>query len=127
MADRRRVGIEERKDLYEKLRIEIIKLYYNVLVARYRERWKTMELMMRNYWWHKVTKNVGKYVNRYNLYQKMKNKTEVLAGNLIVNKILNKLWTYLTVDFITKLPLVARKNTILVIYNRLFQIGFVLL
>ena len=30
--------------------------------------------------------------------------------------------TYLTVDFITKLPLVARKDVILVVYNRLSKI-----
>ena len=32
---------------------------------------------------------------------------------------LEKLWTYLIVDFITKLLLVAGKNTILVVYDRL--------
>jgi len=34
----------------EKLRVEIIQLHYNVLVAGYREKWKTMKLVMRNYW-----------------------------------------------------------------------------
>jgi len=37
----------------------------------------------------------------------MKNKMEVLAEKLITNKIPEKLWAYLIVDFITKLPLVA--------------------
>ena len=35
----------------EKLRVEIIQLYHNVLVAGYEGKWKTMELMTRNYWW----------------------------------------------------------------------------
>jgi len=52
----------------------------------------------------------------------MKNRTEVLAGKLKLSKVLEKLWTYLIVDFITKLLLVARKNTILMVYNRLSKI-----
>jgi len=50
----------------EKLKIEIIKLHHNILVAKHGERWKTMKLMIRNYWWPGVTKNVVKYVDKYN-------------------------------------------------------------
>ena len=42
----------------------------------------------------------------------------------MVNKILEKLWTHLIVDFITKLPLVVGKNTILVVYNRLSKMVY---
>jgi len=52
----------------------------------------------------------------------MKNRIEVLAGNLKLSEVLEKLWTYLTVDFITKLLLVARKDTILVVCNKLSKI-----
>jgi len=47
----------------------------------------------------------------------MKNRTEILAGKLKLSEILEKPWIHLMVDFITKLLLVARKNTILVVYN----------
>jgi len=53
----------------------------------------------------------------------MKNRTEVLAGKLKLSKVLEKLWMHLTVDFITKLPLVARKDAILVVCNRLSKIN----
>ena len=56
--------------------------------------------------------------------QKMKNKTEVLAGKLKLSKIPEKPWTYLIVDFITKLLVVAGKNAILVVCNRLFKIMY---
>jgi len=49
----------------------------------------------------------------------MKNHTEVLTGKLKLSEVPEKLWTYLIVDFITKLLLVAGKNTILVVCNRL--------
>ena len=46
----------------------------------------------------------------------------MLAGKLRLSEVLEKLWTYLTVDFITKLPVVTRKDTILVVYDRLSKI-----
>jgi len=42
---------------------------------------------------------------------------------LIANEVLEKPLTHLMVDFITKLLLVAEKDTILVVYNRLFKIA----
>jgi len=50
---------------------------------------------------------VGKYIEGYDLYQRMKNRIEVSAGKLIANEILEKIWRYLIVDFITKLSLVV--------------------
>ena len=44
---------------------------------------------------------------------------EIPAGKLNLSEVPEKLWTHLTVDFITKLPLVAGKDVILVICNRL--------
>ena len=44
--------------------------------------------------------------------RRVSKKVEVEQGS-------RKLWTHLVVDFIMKLPLVARKDTILVVYDRL--------
>jgi len=49
----------------------------------------------------------------------MKNKTEEVAGKLKLNEVPGKPWTYLMVDFITKLPVVAGKDVILVVCDRL--------
>ena len=43
------------------------------------------------------------------------------VGKLKLSEILEKPWTYLTVDFITKLLLVARKDNNLVVCNRLLK------
>ena len=51
--------------------------------------------------------------------QRMKNRIEILMEKLKLSEILEKLWTYLIVDFITKLPLVVMKVIILVVCNRL--------
>ena len=43
---------------------------------------------------------------------------------MITNKVLEKPWTHLIVDLTTKLLLVAGKNTILVVYNKLSKITY---
>ena len=53
----------------------------------------------------------------------MKNRTEAPAEKLIMNKVSEKALIYLIVDFITKLPLVAEKNAILVVCNQLSKIA----
>jgi len=78
-----------------------------------------VELVTRNYWWPRVTRDVGKYVEGCDLYQRMKNRTEELAGKLKLSEVPEKLWSHLTVDFITKLPVVAGKDMILVVCDRL--------
>jgi len=52
----------------------------------------------------------------------MKNQIETPVEKLMVNEIPKKTWTHLIVDFITKLPLVVRKDIILVIYDKLSKI-----
>jgi len=54
----------------------------------------------------------------------MKNKTVIPMEKLMVNKVLEKSWTNLMVDFITKLPLIAKKDVILVVYDRLSKITY---
>ena len=51
----------------EELRTEIIQLHYDVLMARHGEKWKTVELVTRNYWWPEVTREVGQYVEECDL------------------------------------------------------------
>jgi len=103
----------------KKLRVEIIWLHHDVLVAGHGGKWKITELVIKNYWWPEVTKDVGRYVKGCDMCQRMKNRTEVLAGKLKLSEIPEKPWTHLTVEFIMKLPVVARKDAILVICDRL--------
>ena len=49
----------------------------------------------------------------------MKNQTEILVEKLKLSEISEKSWTHLTVNFITKLLLVAKRDIILVVCNRL--------
>jgi len=78
-----------------------------------------VELVTRNYWWPGVTRDVGKYVEGCDLYQRMKNRIEEPAGKLKLSEVPKKPWSHLTVDFITKLLVVAGKDAVLVVCDRL--------
>ena len=103
----------------KELRTEVIQLHHDIPAAGHRGRWKTVELVTRNYWWSGVTRDVGKYVEGYGLCQRMKNRIEELVGKLKLSEVPQKTWTHLMVDFIMKLLVVAGKDAILVVYDRL--------
>jgi len=44
------------------LRMEVIQLHHDVLVAGHKDKWKMMELVIRNYWWPEITRDMGQYV-----------------------------------------------------------------
>jgi len=104
------------------LRGEIIRLYHDTPVGEHRGRWKTTELVTRNYWWLGVTKEVGRYVNGCDACQRYKNRSEAPTGKLISNAIPEKPWSHISADFITKLPLAQGYNAILVVCDRFSKI-----
>ena len=108
----------------EELRVEVIRLYHNVLAAGHGGRWKMVGFVTRNYWWLGIIRNVGRYVEGCDLCQRMKNRMKEVAGKLKLSKVPEKLWIHLMVDFITKLPVVAEKDTILVVCNRLSKMTY---
>ena len=108
----------------EELRVEIIRLHHDVPVAEHGGRWKMVELVTRNYWWPGVTRDIGKYVEGCDLYQRMKNRTEEPVGKLKLSEVLQKTWTHLMVDFITKLLVVAGKDAVLVVCDRLSKMTY---
>jgi len=72
-------------------------------------------LIGRNYWWPGITKEVERYVDRCNTCQRYKNRSKVPAGKLMPNAILQKPWSHISADFITKLPLAQGYDAILVV------------
>jgi len=108
----------------EELRMEIIWLHHDILTDN--RIWRKIEdnkVSNKELLVARSTKDVGKYVEEYDACQRMKNRTEALTEKLMANEVLEKLWMHLTVDFITKLLLVAGKNTILVVCNMLSKTG----
>ena len=104
----------------EELRAKIIQLHHDVPATGHKGRWKMVELVTRNYWWPGVMRDVRKYMKGCDLCQRM----EKVARKLKLNEVPEKPWTHLTVDFITKLPIIARKDAILVVYNQLLKMTY---
>ena len=71
----------------EELRVEIIRLHHDVPAVGHRDRWKTVELVTRNYWWLGVTRDIGKYVEGCDLCQRMKNRMEEPAEKLKLSEV----------------------------------------
>ena len=110
----------------DELRVEVIWLHHDVPAVGHGGRWKIVELVTRNYWWPGVTRDVGKYVEGCDLCQRMKNRTEELAGKLKLSEVPKRLWSYLIVDFIIKLPVVAGKDEILVVCDWLSKMTHII-
>ena len=62
-----------------------------MLAVEHRSQWKMVELVTRNYWWPEVMRDIGRYVEGYDLCQRMKNRTEEIVGKLKLNEVLEKL------------------------------------
>ena len=65
-----------------------------------------------------MTKEVKQYIEGCDQCQRMKNKTEMPAGKLRPSQIPERLWQYISVDFITKLPVSKGYDSILVVCDR---------
>ena len=106
------------------LRVKIIRLHHDTPVGGHGGQQKIVELVIRNFWWPGVTKEVKQYIEEYNSCQRNKNHTKQLAGKLMPNSIPKKSWTYILADFITKLPLAQGYNSILVVVDQLTKIVY---
>jgi len=60
----------------ETLRAEIIRLYYDTPVEGHGGQWKIVELVIRNFWWPGITKEVKQYMEGCDSCQRNKNCTE---------------------------------------------------
>jgi len=97
--------------------VEIIRLHHDTSIGGHGGQWKIVEMVMRNFWWPRVTREVKRYVEGCNACQRNKNCTKQPTSKLMSNSIPNKPWMYISADFITKLPLAQGYNSILVVVD----------
>ena len=65
-----------------------------------------------------MIKEVKQYIEGYDQCQRIKNRVEMPVGKLRPNEVLERLWQYISVNFITKLPISKGHNSILVVCDR---------
>jgi len=57
----------------EKLRAEVIRLHYDMLVEGHGRQWKMVELVTRNFWWPGITREIKRYMEGCDVCQRNKN------------------------------------------------------
>jgi len=64
------------------LRRQIVSLCHDMKVARHPGRWKTLELVSRNYWWPQMSRYIGQYISTCDLCLRTKLIRQALIGKL---------------------------------------------
>jgi hypothetical protein len=103
----------------EELRRQIIQMHHDLPSAGHPGRWKTYELVSRNYWWPSLTTYVKKYTTGCDICQRMKNRPQQPYGPLMPNPVPGGPWDIITIDLITQLPESDGYNAICVVVDRL--------
>jgi transposase InsO family protein len=86
------------------LRHRIIEQHHDTRIAGYADRFKTLELVVRNYWWLQMSQYIGIYVKTCDLCNRMRLQHQRPFGELHPSETLAKPWGTISVDFIVKLP-----------------------
>ncbi|SRR5258708_40252669 len=82
---------------------------------------KTMSLVMRDYNWPLLAKDVQQYVQSCNTCQQMKPSHHTPYGELVPLKIPERNWDQISMDFITDLPSSHSFDLILMVVDRLMK------
>ena len=99
------------------LRHKISALCHDSKLAGHPRRWKTLELVLQNYWWPQMSRYIGKYVSTCNMCLQIKSIHQPPSGELHPLPILDAPWDTASVNFITELPESNRKDAIMVVVN----------
>jgi hypothetical protein len=99
------------------LRREITRIHHESLATGHPGRWKTYELMTREYWWPGMSTFVKEYVDGCAQCQTTKTLPRTVVP-LQPNDIPANVWQTITVDFITDLPQSKGYDSLLVTVDR---------
>ncbi len=100
------------------LRGEIIAVFHDHITAGHPGIEKTKELVLREYWWPKMKKDIEDYVCACETCQRTKSSTQAKAAPLHPNAIPSRPWTHISVDMVTGLPRCNGQDAILMIVDR---------
>ena len=101
------------------LRHDIVEAHHDTPVTGHSGRWKTTELVARNYWWPGMGRYIAKYVKGCDLCNQTKTFPVAPAGKLMPNHIPYCQWQIISVNLITELPQSHGYDSILVAVDRL--------
>jgi RNase H-like domain found in reverse transcriptase/Reverse transcriptase (RNA-dependent DNA polymerase)/Integrase zinc binding domain len=102
----------------KRLREDIIREHHDSVAAGHPGRYKTQELITRNYWWPYIQSDIRKYVDGCEACQRSKTRRQKPRAPLNPNEVPSGPWEHISVDLIGKLPESQGFNAILVIVDR---------
>jgi len=94
---------------------QIVTLSHDSRLAGHSRRWKTLELVSRNYWWPQMSRFVGRYISTCDMCLQTKSFQRPPIGELHPLPIPSAPWDTISVDFIVKLPQSAGHDSIMVV------------
>ena len=95
----------------------ILSLCHDSKIAGHPRRWKTLELVLRNYWWPQMSRYIGKYISTCDMCLWTKFVHQPPSRELHPLPILDTPWDTASVNFIVKLPESNRKDAIMVVVD----------
>ena len=101
------------------LRHDLVDAHHGATVTGHPGRWKTLELVLQNYWWPGLSRYVAKFVVGCDACNQTKTFPVQKVGKLIPNKVPDQCWQVISVDMIGELPDSKGYNAILVVVDRL--------
>jgi len=85
------------------LRRQIVALCHDTQIAEHPGRWKTLELVSRNYWWPQMSRYIGQYMSTCDLCLRTKPWRHSPVGELQPLSVPETWWDTLSVDFVVEL------------------------
>ena len=95
----------------------IVSLCHDTKVAGHPGRWKTLELVSRNYWWPQISRYIGQYVSTCDLCLRTKPIRQAPVGELHPLQIPDSRWDTLSVDFVVELPLSSGHDMVITVVD----------
>jgi len=86
-------------------------------VTGHRGRWKTLELVSRDYWWPQMSRYIGQYISTCDLCIRMKLIRQAPVGELHPLRIPDSRWDMLSVDFVVELPLSSGHDVVMTVVD----------
>ena len=105
------------KDL--ELRRAVVEAHHDSQITGHPGRWKTLELVTRNYWWPGISRYIASYIQGCDKCNRTKTFPAKPVGKLTPTQIPKDIWQIITVDLITSLPESHGYDSILVVVDRL--------
>jgi len=99
-----------------KLVEECMTMHHSAVYSGHLGKDRTIDLIVRNYWWPNLHSQVIKFVQHCDICQRTKVPTQKPAGLLQPLAILHDQWESISVDFITQLPETVKGHTAIITF-----------